>query len=698
MSTVIISGGSGLLGVNWAIRRRSSDDIHILLNDRMIQIEGVTCHKVDLSCLVKVREIINKIKPDLIIHTAGFTNVDGCEFDPGKSLISNVKVASNLAKACSKYSIKLVHISTDHLFDGLTQYKSEIEETRPQNVYGRHKGEAEKKILNSNPEALIVRSNFFGWGPSYRRSISDLVIDSLKNSINLQMFDDVFFTPISMKSLIELTHALIDKKQSGVFNICSNERLSKYEFSVRLANKFNFDGDCIQPIQSKRLIEKIKRPKDLSLSSNKLVQTLKIQPISIEKVMNDLKEDMIFQDEISRIGKIIPYGKHYVDQDDITAVTTTLKSSFLTQGPTISTFEGQVADYVGAKYAVAVSSATAGLHLAYLALGVGPKKNIITSPNTFVATANASLYCGGGVSFSDINIKTKNIDSEKLKRLLESGHSSHLVAPVLFSGAADGIPEACKVAKAYGKAVVEDAAQGLGGSYFCGSKVGSCKYSDCTVFSLHPVKSIAAGEGGVITTNDKEIYRSLLRLRSHGINKIDDPLVDKKNAFTDGKPNIWYYEMSTLGYHYRLTDIQAALASSQICKLDLFINKRRELAHRYVELLEPLDFICPSQKVDIDKSANHLFTVSIDYDSIGKSRNDFMHSLREHNIVTQVHYIPVHTQPFYKNRGFKPIDFPNSMAYYEQALSLPLYFSLSYEEQDFVVEKINDIIQKKKHK
>lgn len=695
MSRILISGGSGLLGVNWAIHRRNVDNVHILLNNKIIKIEGVTSHKTDLSCRVELAEIIKKVKPDIFIHTAGFTSVDGCELDPGKSHIANFELASNIGRVSKEFDFKLVQISTDHLFDGIRSFRSESEEIRPQNLYSKHKGQAEKEVLDLNPDALIIRSNFFGWGPSYRKSISDIVMDSFEKSTNLQMFDDVFFTPISTTKLIDCTHSLLEKREVGIFNICSDERISKYEFSVRLANKFGLNGDLIQPVQARRLIEKTKRPKDLSLSNTKLINTLKISSISIDQILDDLKNDAVSRVEIPRIGKVIPYGKHYIDQDDISAVTNILKSSFLTQGPTISTFEKQVADYVGVKYAVAVSSGTAALHLAYMALGVGPDKNVITSPNTFVATANASIFCGGDVSFSDISVTTKNIDLKDLKNSLAMNEKIHLVAPVLFSGASDGIPELCRVASSFGKAVVEDAAQGLGASYSCGAKVGSCKYSDCTVFSLHPVKSIAAGEGGIITTNNEEIYRSLLRLRSHGINKIDDPIVDKDNGFTDGKPNIWYYEMSTLGYHYRLTDIQASLVSSQMTKLDQFINKRRELAHRYKELLRNLEHIKPSQRINIDNSANHLFPVCIDYDRIGKSRNEFMHSLREHNIITQVHYIPVHTQPFYKNKGFVPTNFPNSMAYYKKALSLPLYFSLTFEEQDFVVEKISENLKER---
>ena len=259
---------------------------------------------------------------------------------------------------------------------------------------------------------------------------------------------------------------------------------------------------------------------------------------------------------MSHLGKKFPYGKHFIDENDINEVSKTLRSGFLTQGPKISEFEEKIAQYTGAKYAVAVSSATAGLHLSYLALGLGPAKSVLTSPITFVSTANAAYYCGGFARFADINPNTVIMSFDKAKLVLNQYEDIHIVAPVLFSGSGDGIPELAKLARSKGKFVVEDAAHGLGGTYSCGEKIGSCKYSDCTVFSLHPVKSIAAGEGGIVTTNDENIYKKLLRLRSHGVNKNDDMFELPQNAFTDGKSNIWYYEMLTLGYHYRLTDIQ----------------------------------------------------------------------------------------------------------------------------------------------
>ena len=460
-----------------------------------------------------------------------------------------------------------------------------------------------------------------------------------------------------------------------------------------MAAAFGYETESIQPIQAGRLRNKVPRPLDLSLSDNKMRRTLGVASISIDDAIASLRENLHLKGKINRIGKVIPYGKHFVDDTDIAAVTSTLRSGFLTQGPVIPEFEKRIAEYTGAKYAVVLSSATAGLHLAYMALGVAPGKTVLTSPITFVSTANAAHFCGSKAHFADIDPATANIGLDAVSFALNKHDDIHVVAPVLFSGAADGIPEVSKLAKFNGKYVVEDAAHGLGGSYACGAKIGSCKYSDCTVFSLHPVKSIAAGEGGIITTNDEGIYKALLRLRSHGINKKDDPFINIENAYTKGEANHWYYEMTTLGYHYRITDIQTSLANSQLNKLDDFVARRRDLAHRYIDWLDHQQHVTRAQQVSIDHSANHLFTVAIDFDAIGKTRNDVMKALFSKNIITQVHYIPVVNQPYYTDQGVNPKNFPHTQAYYQSVLSVPLYFSLSDDDFEHVLENFTKVIQ-----
>jgi len=692
---ILITGGSGLLALNWAVRCRDEHDIHLTIHSRDITIEGTTTHRTQLDNEAEFVRLIEKVRPELVIHTAGLTDLEKCEASPEKSEHANVRLASVVALACAKTDTSLLHLSTDHLFDGNEPCIGENAEVRPLNVYARHKAAAEAVILSHKPDALVVRTSFFGWGPVYRKSLSDLILNSLEAGEVFNMFDDVFFTALSTSRLVELSMKAVESGLSGIINICSGERISKYHFSVKLAKTFGFDHELIQPVQAARLQGKVVRPLDLSLSNKRMLSLLGVSDISTDDILEDLKQDQIARSEIGQIGKIIPYGKHYVDELDIAAVSRTLKSGFLTQGPTIAAFEERIAEYVGAKFAVAVSSATAGLHLSYLALGLGPGKAMLTSPITFVSTANAALFCGAEVRFADVNKSTINISYTEVEKMLAQDRAISIVTPVIFAGATDGIPEVATLAKSQGKLVVEDAAHGLGASYFCGALVGSCKYSDCTVFSLHPVKSIAAGEGGIVTTNNEDIYRSLLRLRSHGINKSDDVFRHQHAAYTNGRVNLWYYEMNALGYHYRLTDIQASLALSQMDKLSDFVARRRLLAHRYVLWIEDHLFIRRAQLIDIDRSANHLFTVSIDFEGIGMTRNDVMRSLRESGIITQVHYMPVVEQPYYHDRGFSGDGYPHAQKYYENTLSLPLYFSLSDDDFGYVTSKLSAMLEQK---
>ncbi len=691
---ILITGGSGLLALNWALRCRDDHDVHSIVHHRDINLDGITTHIVGLDDGTAFQNFLERVNPDLVVHTAGLTNVEECEQFPQKSLHANVNLAKSVSLACAAYSVRLLHVSTDHLFDGKKAYIDEQAEIVALNQYARHKAAAETAVQLHMPNALIVRTSFFGWGPDYRYSLSDQIINSLKRNDVFTMFDDVFFTALSTGRLIDLSMDAVRREISGILNLCSGERISKYAFSVKIAKAFGYDPEVIQPIQASRMRGGVLRPLDLSLSNKRMLSLLRVSDINADDLVQDLKADKIAQDEIGCLGKIIPYGKHHIDSSDIAEVVKTLQTGPLTQGPKISKLEECIADYVGAKFAVCVSSATAGLHLTYMALGVSKGKTVLTSPNTFVSTANAAIFCGGGVAFADIDLKSLNMGVNAAAIAIAEDASIEVVAPVIFSGSATGISEICKLAKSAGKFVVEDAAHGLGGSYECGAKIGSCRYSDCTVFSLHPVKSIAAGEGGIITTNSEKIYRSLLRLRSHGINKSDDAFQNSKEAFTDGLINPWYYEMITLGYHYRLTDIQASLALSQMKKLDQFVERRRMIAHRYIEWMKNHANITRPRLVDINLSANHLFPIMIDFKSVGRSRNHIMHALRKKGIITQVHYIPVVNQPFYRSAGFEGSDFPFAQQYYESGLSLPLYFSMSDQDFGYVTSELSSLLEK----
>lgn len=389
---------------------------------------------------------------------------------------------------------------------------------------------------------------------------------------------------------------------------------------------------------------------------------------------------------------MIPYGRQHLDADDIRAVVEVLEGGQLTQGPKVDAFEEAVRSYVGAKYAVAMASGTAGLHLAALAAGVGLGDALVTSPITFVASSNAALYAGGSPLFADIDPDSVNMSPESLREALRKNQNVRAVVPVHFGGLPCDMEEIRAAADQAGAAVIEDAAHALGATYADGSRVGNCRYSAMTMFSFHPVKAIAAGEGGMITTNDEAIYRRLLRLRSHGINKLDDPLECPAQATTEGVGNLWYYEMQELGYHYRITDIQCALATSQLSKIENFLARRRALVSAYDDAFANLRNARPAQ-TGRERSGHHLYVLRIDFAGAGTTRAVLMKELRAREIITQVHYIPVPAHPFYRRLGFRPEDYPNAQRYYEEALTIPLFYDLTDAQQRHVIASVEELVR-----
>lgn len=389
----------------------------------------------------------------------------------------------------------------------------------------------------------------------------------------------------------------------------------------------------------------------------------------------------------------IPYGRHDIDESDIDAVVDVLRNGWLTQGPKVKQFEDVVAEYVGSKYAVAVSNGTVALHLAYSALDVAQGDTVVTTPNTFVATANAAKYCGADVHFVDINSNTLNLSVDELEASLAKLEAVKVITPVHFAGEPCDMESIARLASQHNCHIIEDAAHALGASYDDGSKVGCGKYSDMTIFSFHPVKMIAAGEGGMIVTNDEAIYRKLLRLRSHGINKGGDQYLLPEMAMTDGEENPWYYEMQELGYNYRITDIQCALAISQLSKLDTYLARRKVLVSQYDKAFSQTAHIKPAQGLSgRDSSAHHLYVVRIDYQQCNTTRKDVINKLMDKGIGTQVHYIPINRQPYYCQQQDID-DTPEADKYYHEALSLPLYYSLSDEQQRYVIESIYKVLE-----
>lgn len=375
----------------------------------------------------------------------------------------------------------------------------------------------------------------------------------------------------------------------------------------------------------------------------------------------------------------IPYGRHHITEEDIQAVINVLHSSNLTQGPKIGELEKAFAEYVGVKYAVAVSNGTAALHLSAMALNVKPGDKVITTPITFVASANCVRYCGGEVVFADIDPETFLLDIRKVKELLASSPPNTFkgIIPVDFAGYPVNLEAYKKLADEYGLWIIEDACHSPGG-YFYDSKgkeqrCGNGRFADLSVFSFHPVKHIAAGEGGMITTNNEKLYRKLLNLRTHGIQQDHSKLTENHGP--------WYYEMQELGFNYRLTDIQATLALSQLKRAQQNLEKRHQIAKKYDEAFKNSSILVP--KINhVAFHAYHLYVIRT-----GK-RDDLIKYLHQLNIMAQVHYIPVHYQPYYRNQGWKKGDLPIAEAFYNQCLSIPIYPSLTSNEQDYVTQKM----------
>ena len=391
--------------------------------------------------------------------------------------------------------------------------------------------------------------------------------------------------------------------------------------------------------------------------------------------------------------KAIPYGKQDITQDDIQAVVETLQADFLTQGPQIGLFEEAFASYVGSKYAVAVSNGTAALHLSALALGVNEESTVICTPITFAASSNCIKYCGGNIHFSDINKDTYLIDIPAIKALLEQAPKGKYagIIPVDLAGKAVNLEELRALADEHDLWIIEDACHAPGGYFIdsAGEKqfCGNGKFADLSVFSFHPVKHIACGEGGMITTNDQDLYERLLALRSHGITR-DSSLFKNDTNIASGEgdqesyPN-WYMEMQDLGFNYRLTDFQAALGLSQLKKANDGLQKRRQIAKKYAEAFDGKTFI-KGQSGSVEGHAYHLYIVEFD------KRLELYNHLRESQIYSQIHYIPTHLMPYYKNEGWKKGDLKNAEKYYQHCLSLPMYPTLSNEEQAYVIKTILD--------
>ena len=384
---------------------------------------------------------------------------------------------------------------------------------------------------------------------------------------------------------------------------------------------------------------------------------------------------------------MIPYGRQDISEADIEAVMDVLRSDFLTQGPAIPAFEKSVADYCCAAHAVAVNSATSALHIACLALEVGPEDVVWTSPITFVASANCALYCGAAIDFVDIDPLTYNLSverlAEKLAQAAKSGRLPKVVIPVHLCGQPCDMEGIHALSQQYGFKIIEDASHAIGGKYR-GETIGNCRYSDVTVFSFHPVKIITTGEGGMALTNDAKLAKRMQLLRSHGITR-------DVNEMTHAPDGPWYYQQIDLGYNYRMTDLQAALGLSQMQRLDEFVTKRHTIAKRYSVILADLPITIPWQHTN-SYSGLHLYVIRLKLSELGKTHRQVFEAMRTAGIGVNLHYIPVHRQPYFEGLGFKVGHCSEAEKYYSEAISLPMYASLTEAQQDRVATVLKEVI------
>lgn len=700
---MIITGVSGLLGNNLAHYFKDKYEIEGWYSSHKVSVEGVKARKVDIVYEKAISEIIGEYSPDVIIHCASLTDVDFCQRHKSLTKLVNSDSTRRLVRSSEDPKMKFVYISTDSVYDGGKGNFREDDPASPCNYYGMSKYEGEEAVREKE-NSLILRTNIFGWNIQKKDSIAEWIVHQLMKKRSIKGFKDVYFSSIYTFELARILEEMLAGDLKGLYNCASSTSLSKYEFACGVADRFSLDKSLIEPVKIDDFPFVAKRGKNLSLDSSKLSRILGKELPTIEESLDaffrDYKEGLPDKIKSRQSGaryypklSSIPYGRQNLDDDDVAGVVDVLKSSNLTQGERILSFEKSLCDYTGARFAVAFNSGTSALHAACLATGLQEGDEVVTSPNTFVASANCAAYCGARPLFADIDADTYNIDPGEIEKKITS--RTKCVLPVHFAGQSCNMDEIARIAECKEKEfghkiyIIEDACHALGSSYK-ENQVGSGVYSDMTVMSFHPVKHITTGEGGAALTNDEYLFERLKSFRSHGIIGNPGKFKHTEEAYSSsGAVNPWYYEQQDLGFNYRITDIQCALGLSQLKKLPSFMKKRREIVARYNEAFMDNDFIKVPTELPDCVSNWHLYVLGIDFSALGIERSYFMLELKEKGIQTQVHYIPVHLQPYYReNFGTSWGDCPRSEEYYKKCLSIPLYPTMT----EFDVKKVIDEI------
>ncbi len=743
---LLITGVSGVLGNNLARYFCDRYDVLGLYGSHAVSIDGIALRRVDLLSPESVETVIKEFEPRVIIHCAAKANVDECEEHPEVARKVNVDGTKLIVDSMNGRETKLVYISTDSVYDGRKGNYVETDPVHPLSVYARSKHNGEGEVLKRK-NSLVVRTAFFGWDIQNRRvGLAEWIMDQLSQKQEIRGFEDVFTSLIYTFKLAELLEKAIQKDLKGIYHIVSRTSMSKYEFALKLADFFGFDKSLIKAASVKNSGLKADRPLNLRLNTDKLTQDLNVSLPTIEEslaqfyqdfesglpqkirtarhsqrspkgeVKNLIKEEILRsamglpQDDSKDISQqsqsypqlnFIPYGRQDIEEEDIQAVVEVLKSRYLTQGPKVAEFESVLCHRTDAHFAVAVNSGTSGLHIACLAAGIELGDEVITTPNTFVASANCVVFCGGKPIFADIDAETYNISPREIEKKMTA--KTKAVIPVHFAGQSCDMQHIRNIVQAaekkYGHKIfiIEDASHALGSRYKDYS-IGACPFSDMAIMSFHPVKHITTAEGGAVLTNDAGLFKKLKFFRSHGISNSPEDIVYKDQAFVNrGEKetpvlNPWYYEQISLGYNYRITDLQCALGISQLKRFDVFRRCRREIVNRYNSTFKNIPNIkIPFESKDCDSNF-HLYVALFDFANMGLTRAEFMFRLRNQGIQTQVHYIPVHTQPFYQNQ-FKTRwgDCPQAESYYQKCLSLPLFSAMTDEDVDQVIREVKSL-------